>query len=68
MEIDDILTRLKSLSNPRSVEGMAHFGINPEKTLGVSIPALRKMAKEIARSHVLAQQLWICIPESDRMD
>jgi 3-methyladenine DNA glycosylase AlkD len=58
MEIDDIIIRLKSLSNPKSVEGMARFGINPEKTLGISIPALRKMAKEIGRSHVLAQQLW----------
>src|SRR5659263_172257 len=58
MEIDDIIIRLKSLSNPKSVEGMARYGINPEKTLGVSIPILRKMAKEIGRSHVLAQQLW----------
>lgn len=58
MEIDDIIIRLKSLSNPKSVEGMARFGINPEKTLGVSIPALRKMAKEIGRSHVLAIGLW----------
>jgi len=52
MEIDEIITRLKSLSNPKSVEGMARYGINPEKTLGVSIPALRKMAKEIGRSHL----------------
>ena len=58
MEIDDIIIRLKSLSNPKSAEGMARFGINPEKTLGVSIPSLRKMATEIGRSHVLAQQLW----------
>jgi 3-methyladenine DNA glycosylase AlkD len=58
MEIDTIITRLKSLSNPKSVEGMARFGINPEKTLGVSIPALRKMAKDIGRSHILAQRLW----------
>lgn len=55
MEIDEIITRLKSLSNPKSVEGMARFGINPENTLGVSIPALRKMAKEIGISHILAQ-------------
>ncbi|MCZ7401351.1 MAG: DNA alkylation repair protein [Candidatus Methanoperedens sp.] len=58
MEIDEIITRLKSLSNPKSVEGMARYGINPEKTLGVSIPALRKMAKDIGRSHVLASGLW----------
>lgn len=37
---------------------MVRFGINPEKTYGVSIPILRKMAKEIGRSHPLAQQLW----------
>ncbi|MHC1605595.1 MAG: DNA alkylation repair protein [Candidatus Methanofastidiosia archaeon] len=37
---------------------MARFGINPEKTLGVSIPNLRKLAKEIGKDHSLAQQLW----------
>jgi 3-methyladenine DNA glycosylase AlkD len=58
MEIDEIITRLKSLSNPKSMEGMARYGINPEKTLGVSIPSLRQLAKEIGKSHALAQQLW----------
>jgi 3-methyladenine DNA glycosylase AlkD len=58
MEIDDIIIRLKSLSNPKSVEGMVRYGINPEKTLGVSIPVLRKLAKEIGRSHILAIGLW----------
>jgi 3-methyladenine DNA glycosylase AlkD len=53
-----ILERLKSLSNPRAVEGMAHLGINPKNTYGVSIPSLRRMAKEIRGNHVLAQQLW----------
>jgi 3-methyladenine DNA glycosylase AlkD len=53
-----ILERLKSLSNPRAVEGMARFGINPTNTYGVSIPSLREMAKEIRGNHVLAQQLW----------
>ncbi|HEX7575711.1 MAG TPA: DNA alkylation repair protein [Candidatus Methanoperedens sp.] len=58
MEIDEIITRLKSLSNPKSMEGMARYGINPEKTLGVSISSLRQLAKEIGKSHALAQQLW----------
>lgn len=40
MQYDDILKKLKSLSNPRAVEGMARFGINPENTYGVSIPDL----------------------------
>ena len=37
---------------------MARFGINPENTYGVSVPALRQMAKEIGRDHILAQRLW----------
>jgi len=58
MQCKEILDRLKSLSNPKAVEGMAKFGINPENTFGVSIPTLRAMAKEIGVDHILAQQLW----------
>jgi 3-methyladenine DNA glycosylase AlkD len=58
MECEDILERLKSLANPEAVAGMARFGINPENTYGISIPVLRKMAREIGRNHGLAQQLW----------
>lgn len=36
---------------------MARFGINPKNTYGVSIPNLRKIAKEIGVNHLLAQQL-----------
>lgn len=55
---EQILDRLKELSDPEAVEGMARFGINPENTFGVSIPNLRKLAKKIGRNHELAQQLW----------
>ncbi|MFC1985598.1 DNA alkylation repair protein [Chloroflexota bacterium] len=58
MRYDDILKKLKSLSDPKAVEGMARFGINPENTFGVSVPNLRKMAKETGKDHALAQQLW----------
>jgi 3-methyladenine DNA glycosylase AlkD len=37
---------------------MARFGISSTNTLGISIPTLRKMAREIGTNHVLAQQLW----------
>jgi 3-methyladenine DNA glycosylase AlkD len=59
VQYDEILKRLKSLSNPENVAGMARYGINPENTYGVSIPNLRAMAKEIGRNHSLAQQLWM---------
>jgi 3-methyladenine DNA glycosylase AlkD len=53
-----LIKKLKSLSNPEAVAGMARFGINPKNTYGVSIPVLRKMAKEIGKNHLLAQKLW----------
>jgi 3-methyladenine DNA glycosylase AlkD len=58
MQYDDILKKLKSLSDPKAVEGMARFGINPENTFGVSVPNLRQIVKETGRDHALAQQLW----------
>ncbi len=58
MHYKEILQQLKSLSNPEAIAGMARFGINPNNTYGVSIPALRKIARETGKDHILAQQLW----------
>jgi len=58
MQYENILKRLKALSNSKTVEGMARFGINPENTYGVSIPNLRRIAKEVGKDRSLAQQLW----------
>lgn len=52
------MKKLKSVGNPKNVEGMARFGINPRNTLGVSMPTLRAMAKRLGKNHVLAQELW----------
>ena len=58
MQAEEIIERIKSLANPKNVEGMAWFGINPGNTYGVSIPVLRKMAREIGKDHELALELW----------
>ena len=58
MDHNEIINRLKALSDPEAVKGMARFGINPENTYGVSIPNLRKMAKAAGKDHGLAQELW----------
>lgn len=58
MEAKEMLARLESMSDPKAVEGMARFGITPETALGVSIPALRKIAKEAGKDHSLALDLW----------
>ena len=58
MQADEIIQEIKSLANPKNVEGMARFGINPTNTYGVSVPVLRKMAREAGRDHGLALELW----------
>lgn len=58
MNYKEIIQRIKSLRDPEAVKGMARFGINPKNTYGVSIPYLRKMAKQIGKNHLLAQRLW----------
>jgi 3-methyladenine DNA glycosylase AlkD len=58
MQANQILKKLKSQANPQNVAGMTRFGINPQKTYGINLPVLRKMAKEIGRDHRLALKLW----------
>lgn len=58
MQYNEVMDRLKFLAAPDNVAGMARFGINPAGTLGVPIPALRKLAKEAGRDHDLAHRLW----------
>ena len=58
MEYETIMQKLKSLSNPENVKGMARYGINPTNNLGISIYQLRPLAKEIGTHHSLALKLW----------
>ena len=58
MNASEIIQKIKSLANPKNVEGMARFGINPANTYGISISVLRKMAGETGRGHALALALW----------
>jgi len=66
MDIEKIIKKLKLLSNPKNIEGMARFGINPKYALGVNVPVLRKLAADIEKEiknkslekHKLASKLW----------
>jgi len=58
MRCSEVLSTLKELGDPANVAGMARFGIKPAVALGVSKPALRRLAKDIGRNHELAQELW----------
>ena len=57
-QLEAILKRLRSLGDPENVEGMARFGIHSAKALGISVPELRSIAREIGKDHELAGKLW----------
>ena len=56
--VTDVLDRLQSKAKPEQLEGMAKYGMTVEKRLGVSVPDMRKLAKELGRDHKLALDLW----------
>lgn len=54
----ELLQELRSLADPKNVEGMARFGINPKRALGISVADLRSLAKRAAKDHAIALELW----------
>jgi 3-methyladenine DNA glycosylase AlkD len=62
----EIVERLRQQANPANVAGMARYGISSFGTLGVSMPVLRGIARELRPLrrtrpdylHQLAAQLW----------
>ncbi len=54
----DVLSELHRMESPKNRAGMARYGIRVDNALGVSVPDLRKLAKRIAPSRQLAEQLW----------
>ncbi len=53
-----ILAKLRSQSNPKNIAGMARFGISVKGALGLSMPFLRSLGKQIGTDHALAIKLW----------
>lgn len=56
--LQEVLKKLKSKAIPDKLEGMGKYGMRGEMRLGVSVPDLRALAKEIGKDHRLALQLW----------
>jgi len=53
-----IISQLKEKANTKSVEGMAKFGMTSTNRLGISVPDMRKLAKQIGKNHDVAMELW----------
>ncbi len=52
------IAHLRSLAAPEAREGMARFGINTDRALGLSMPVLRATARRIGRDQAVAEGLW----------
>jgi 3-methyladenine DNA glycosylase AlkD len=58
MNCVEILRELESGADPVAVQAMARFGVRAKKAYGWSAPALKRLARQIGKNHVLARQLW----------
>lgn len=57
-DVTSIIKKLERHAVPKNKGGMARFGIETRSALGVSVPSIRKTAKEIRKDHELAIELW----------
>jgi 3-methyladenine DNA glycosylase AlkD len=57
-QVEELISGLQALANPENVAGMARYGINTHRTLGISIYELRRIAKSVEPNHDLAEALW----------
>ncbi len=56
--VEEVLKKLRAKARPDQLEGMARYGMAAERRLGVSVPEMRKIAKEYGKDHKLALELW----------
>jgi 3-methyladenine DNA glycosylase AlkD len=56
--VEEVLEMLAAKANPDQLAGMAKYGMTVENRLGVKVPQMRKIAKEIGEDHKLALELW----------
>ena len=54
VSLDEALALLRAQARPEALEGMAKFAIDGEGRLGLSMPMLRQLGKQIGRQHELA--------------
>jgi 3-methyladenine DNA glycosylase AlkD len=58
MNVTEVIDLLKQQSDALHLEGMKRYGIDNSKALGVSMPKVRQLAKEIKKDQALSLDLW----------
>jgi 3-methyladenine DNA glycosylase AlkD len=56
--LDVALAALQERARPDQLEAMARFGLTGASRLGLAVPTLRALARELKRDHELALSLW----------
>jgi 3-methyladenine DNA glycosylase AlkD len=56
--LDLALGRLRAQARPDQLDAMARFGLTGAGRLGLAVPTLRALARELKRDHELALALW----------
>jgi 3-methyladenine DNA glycosylase AlkD len=54
----EVIATLKGMANKKIRDGMARYGIPSDHALGISVGALRQLAKKLGAHHGLALELW----------
>jgi 3-methyladenine DNA glycosylase AlkD len=63
--VEEVLAKLRAKARPDQLEGMSRYGMTIDRRLGVSVPDMRKIAKDCGKYHCLALSLWETgIPEA----
>ncbi|MFB6261385.1 MAG: DNA alkylation repair protein [Thiohalorhabdaceae bacterium] len=58
MDPDTVIDRLRQAVEPGAKQALAHMGIATDNALGVRVPRLREIARELGTDHELALGLW----------
>ncbi|NBC24052.1 MAG: DNA alkylation repair protein [Bacteroidetes bacterium] len=58
MELKTIKAALERAADPTYLEQMKLLGVNTEQAIGVRMPKLKLLAKNIGKDHEMANQLW----------
>jgi len=56
--LDHVLSLLRAQARPEALEAMAGFGLVGEGRLGLNVPTMRALGKQLGTDHDLALALW----------
>lgn len=56
--LDEALAALRAQARPDQLAGMARLGLTGDGRLGLAVPVLRALARQLGRDHGLALALW----------